>query len=91
MPVQPIEIEAIYEKKPRLKKEDVDQLREWAQKQPHLPEALHIQLICFIHSCYYSLEQAKIVMDNYFTTKTLAPELHRVLEEEEVKLTLSVA
>lgn len=27
-----------YEKDPKLKKEDIDGLRSWAEKQPHLPE-----------------------------------------------------
>ncbi|XP_046980642.1 uncharacterized protein LOC124545744 [Schistocerca americana] len=58
-----------------VKKEDMEALREWLKKQPHLPSLPDDQLVLFLHSCYYSIERAKQALDVCYTVRTHAPEV----------------
>lgn len=70
----PITLEEEIRKNPQLREEDINALREWAQKQPHLPSVQDRELVLFLHSCYYSLESAKATADSYFTARSHLPE-----------------
>ncbi|XP_046417876.1 alpha-tocopherol transfer protein-like [Neodiprion fabricii] len=60
-----------------LKESDLQTLRDWCKKQPHLPEISDYELILFLHSNYYRLEPTKTTIDAFFTVKTHVPEFFR--------------
>ncbi|XP_050544851.1 alpha-tocopherol transfer protein-like [Daktulosphaira vitifoliae] len=64
-----------FKKNPELKDEDLNHLKEWLSKQPHLPHVNDEQLILFLHSCFYRLESTKATIESYFTLRTHSPEL----------------
>lgn len=70
-----ITVEEEFRKNPELKETDLESLREWCKKQPHLPKIPDIDLILFLHSNYYSIEPTKKTIDNYYTMRTHVPEL----------------
>lgn len=48
MSTKTVTVEDEYRKNPELKKEDVNELLEWAKTQPHLPKISGIFCMCFI-------------------------------------------
>ncbi|KAK9754081.1 CRAL/TRIO domain [Popillia japonica] len=63
-----------YEKNPELRKEDVEAVQDWVSKQNHLPPIDELEIILFLHSCYYRIEPTKTCIDNFYTIRTLCPE-----------------
>ncbi|KAK9754146.1 CRAL/TRIO domain [Popillia japonica] len=55
-------------------KEDVTALQDWAEKQAHLPKITELQLILFLHSCYYRIEPTKACIETFYTARTHCPE-----------------
>lgn len=72
--IMKISMEEELKKNPELKNSDIDDLKEWCKKQPHLPEISDSELIIFLHSNYYHVESAKSTIDSFFTTRTHVPE-----------------
>ncbi|KAL5241687.1 hypothetical protein ACI65C_009097 [Semiaphis heraclei] len=64
-----------FKKNPELNEEDLNHLREWISKQPHLPTITDELLVLFFHSCFYRLEPTKVTIESYFTLRTHSPEL----------------
>lgn len=61
-------------KNPELKESDIKSLREWCEKQPHLPKITDSELALFLHSNYYRMEPTKTTIDTFYTARTHVPE-----------------
>lgn len=59
---------------PELKESDVQLLREWCAKQPHLPKITDAELARFLHSNYYRSEPTKATIETFYTVRTHVPE-----------------
>nr|XP_003700273.1 PREDICTED: alpha-tocopherol transfer protein-like [Megachile rotundata] len=71
---KPVKFEDELKKNPEMKKEDVQMLKDWNKKQPHLPEMTDSEIALFLHSNYYRIETTKNTIDTYYTIKTHVPE-----------------
>ncbi|KAK9754144.1 CRAL/TRIO domain [Popillia japonica] len=69
-----IDVQQLYETNKELNKEDVTALQDWAEKQAHLPKITELQLILFLHSCYYRIEPTKACIETFYTARTHCPE-----------------
>jgi len=69
-----ISFEEELKKNSELKESDIQILREWCEKQPHLPKISDSELALFLHSNYYRLEPTKTTIDTFFTVRTHVPE-----------------
>ncbi|BFG05195.1 alpha-tocopherol transfer protein [Drosophila madeirensis] len=68
---------------------DLDALREWLGKQPHLRARQDAQfLVGFLRGCKFSLEKTKSKLEHFYTIKTLMPELfaNRVVDAKTLAL-----
>ncbi|XP_012529319.1 alpha-tocopherol transfer protein-like [Monomorium pharaonis] len=72
--IKRITLEEEMGKDPQLKLSDIQLLREWYEKQPHLPEIEDSFLALFLHSNYYQIEPSKNTIENYYTSRTHLPE-----------------
>ncbi|KAK1137919.1 hypothetical protein K0M31_002412 [Melipona bicolor] len=70
----PFSLEEELKKNPEVKMSDIEMLREWCDKQQHLPKPSDLHLIMFLHSNYYSMEAAKNTAENFFTIRSHIPE-----------------
>lgn len=70
---------------PELKKSDIQSLRDWLKKQPHLPEISDSELVLFMHSNYFRLEPTKKTIDAFYTMRSHIPEFfgNRVYDKDE--------
>ncbi|XP_013200524.2 uncharacterized protein LOC106143093 [Amyelois transitella] len=60
---------------PKKVKDDIQHLKEWCAKQPHLRARIDDQwLLVFLRGCKFSLERAKKKIDLYYTFRSAAPE-----------------
>ncbi|KAK5646472.1 hypothetical protein RI129_004936 [Pyrocoelia pectoralis] len=75
--LQEVVIEELNEATERIE-EDLQHLREWLQKQPHLITRLDDQwLTTFLRGCKWSLQKSKEKLDYFYTIRTLLPEIFR--------------
>lgn len=75
MPViQEVSLEVELKRHPGLKKADIESLRQWCNKQFHLPKISDSELAMFLHSNYYRVEPTKTTIDNFYTCRTHVPE-----------------
>lgn len=55
---------------PTFKPTDVDHLREWLDKTPHLPSITDYEIFLFLHAAEFSVECTKIRIDKFYTIRT---------------------
>lgn len=54
---------------------DLEHIKEWLTKQPHLPDTWdENRIMTFLRGCKFSLEKTKRKLDMYFTMRTACPE-----------------
>uniref|UniRef100_A0AAR5Q4E5 CRAL-TRIO domain-containing protein n=1 Tax=Dendroctonus ponderosae TaxID=77166 RepID=A0AAR5Q4E5_DENPD len=54
---------------------DLEHIKEWMLKQPHLPDSWDDErIMTFLRGCKFSLEKTKRKLDMYFTMRTACPE-----------------
>lgn len=54
---------------------DLEHIKEWLTKQPHLPDSWDDErIMTFLRGCKFSLEKTKRKLDMYFTMRTACPE-----------------
>ncbi|RZC41489.1 CRAL TRIO domain containing protein [Asbolus verrucosus] len=71
-----IEIRKIINEDVNRKEQDLETIKEWLRKQPHLPNTWdEARLKSFLRGCNYSLERCKSKLDMYFTMRGLVPEI----------------
>lgn len=75
LPIRYVNIEEECKRNPELKMSDLQMLKDWMEKQPHLPRIEMLYLVMFLHSNYYRIEPTKKTIDNFFTIRTLLPEV----------------
>lgn len=78
LPIRYVSIEEECKRNPELKMSDLQMLKDWMEKQPHLPRWKNEEmfyLIMFLHSNYYRMEPTKKTIDNFFTIRTHLPEV----------------
>ncbi|XP_032686048.1 alpha-tocopherol transfer protein-like isoform X2 [Odontomachus brunneus] len=75
MPVQYVGVEEECKRNPELKVSDLQMLKDWMDKQPHLPDIPIFYLIIFLHCNYYRIEPTKTTIENFFTVRTHMPEV----------------
>ncbi|XP_032686006.1 uncharacterized protein LOC116851075 [Odontomachus brunneus] len=80
-----ITLEEELKKNPELKLSDIQILRDWCEKQPHLPKIQDVELAIFLHSNYYHIEPTKSTIENYYTYRTHIPELFSNRDIRKVK------
>jgi len=68
-------VEEQCKRNPELKMSDLQILKDWMVKQPHLPRVEMLYLILFLYSNYYRIEPFKKTIDNFYTIRILLPEV----------------
>ena len=62
--------------KPDKVQSEIDSLKEWIRKTPHLNARMDDQfLLTFLRGCKHSLEKTKQKIDLFYTSRTFMPEL----------------
>lgn len=75
LPVRYVTIEEECKRNPKLKMSDLQILKDWMNKQAHLPNIEMIYFPLFLHKNHYHLEATKKTIDNFYTSRTHLPEV----------------
>lgn len=73
---------------PNFKQEDLNNLREWLEKSPHLPKITDYEIFLFLHAAEFKVEAAKIRLDKFYTIRTHVKAVFedRDVIKEEIKI-----
>ncbi|KAB0791327.1 hypothetical protein PPYR_03127 [Photinus pyralis] len=91
MPLNYADVPLQYAKHKDLHKEDVEYLKSWMGKQPHLPQISDLEVILLLSSCDCKVEMAKTTIENHFTLRGMIPEIFGPRDPETWRLALDVA
>ena len=72
--INSLTLEEEMKKDPEIKKRDIEALKEWHKKQPHLPKMNDSEFALFLHANYYRIETTKLTIDSFYTLRTHIPE-----------------
>ncbi|XP_065223524.1 alpha-tocopherol transfer protein-like [Planococcus citri] len=64
-----------YARDPKLDKEDIQQLMQWIEKQPHMPRVSEYHVMQYYHCSDYSQQKAKDLLDLHYAYRNEALEL----------------
>lgn len=65
-----LDVEEQCKKYPDFNKDDVQKIRTWLDKTPHLPKITNHEIFMFLHSTEFSVEASKTKIDNFYTCRT---------------------
>jgi len=65
-----ITLEEEFKKNPELKEEHIQEIQTWLKTQPHLPTVTDLDVVMFLQSCQFDLEQTKETIEAYYTYRT---------------------
>ncbi|XKL63844.1 hypothetical protein PGB90_006208 [Kerria lacca] len=71
-----------YEKDPKIKDEDIQEMKIWIQEISNMPDVTEYMLIQIYHVCDYNLEKAKKLTKKFYTFKATAEELFTGLDRK---------
>ncbi|XP_066581713.1 alpha-tocopherol transfer protein-like [Prorops nasuta] len=72
-------IDAELPPEPEMRRRDIQAIREWLSKQPHLPDHMDdARLLKFLFGCKNSVERCKQILERYFSVRTALPEFFAV-------------
>lgn len=58
------------QKYPDFNRDDIQKIRTWLEKSPHLPKITDREIFSFLHSTGFSVETTKTKIDNFYTCRT---------------------
>ncbi|KAK3910647.1 Alpha-tocopherol transfer protein-like [Frankliniella fusca] len=60
---------------PRLRREDLEEMKEWASRQRSIPAMQEGDFVKFLHSCNYDVLAAEACIQSYFKTRSSTPNI----------------
>lgn len=65
-----LDVEGMSKRYPEFNKNDIEKIRLWMNKNPHLPKIEDLEIFYFLHTMDFSVEASKTRIDNFYTCRT---------------------